>query len=363
MKETRARGLTIALLVTLAVLAVWNAAKYPPGDGYDAIDHIAYAEGIRQGEEFRMGSGVLHASGLLHARGGPIELGDRLGLGDPHRLVLLMNAFLAFSTALLVVALGRELWPGHHALHVAALGFFVCVPLVLKTAAMFHPETLDLFLSTLALLLAARMIVRDDIGSPSGSHSAGARRRPARARLLTLDVRGFVLALAGQRSSIRRRRKILAATLAMFAATSVVEAGTSTSRRHIESIFDQPQVPKPLRERRPVDFYVDPGLPELVTRPYRPSQNLFSADALCRRLARYFGVYSWQPTRGVPSQRELTAESLAGLLPTALAVGGWLWLLVSSVRRLRSKPELLLITLLPLAGIVGMFYCTSTTQP
>ena len=75
----------------------------------------------------------------------------------------------------------------------------------------------------------------------------------------------------------------------------------------------------------------------------------------------YFGVYAWQATEGSPEpgeKRELTAESLAGLLPTALAVGGWLWLLVSSVRRLRSNPELLLITLLPLAGILGMLYFT-----
>ena len=108
MKETRARGLTIALLVTLAVFAVWNAAKYPPGDGYDAIDHITYAEGIRQGEGVPDGIGEYYTPpGFYTLAAGAIELGDRLGLGDPHRLVLLMNAFLAFSTC----AVGRRVGP------------------------------------------------------------------------------------------------------------------------------------------------------------------------------------------------------------------------------------------------------------
>ena len=163
MKEARARSLTIALLVALAVLSVWNALNYPPGGGYDAIDHIAYAEGIRQGEGVPEGVGEYYTPpGFYTLAAGAIELGDRIGLGDSQRLVQLLNAFLACSTALLLLALGRELWPGRHVLHVAALGFFVCSPLVLKTTAMFHPETLDLCLSTLALLLAARMIVRDD---------------------------------------------------------------------------------------------------------------------------------------------------------------------------------------------------------
>ena len=52
----RTRSLTLALLAALAVIAVWNALHYPPGLGYDAIDHIAYAEGIRAGDGFPTGS-------------------------------------------------------------------------------------------------------------------------------------------------------------------------------------------------------------------------------------------------------------------------------------------------------------------
>ena len=66
----RSRALTIALLAALALVSVWNALHYPPGLGYDAIDHIAYAEGIRAGDGLPgRDRRVLHAARLLHARG------------------------------------------------------------------------------------------------------------------------------------------------------------------------------------------------------------------------------------------------------------------------------------------------------
>jgi hypothetical protein len=45
-----------------------------------------------------------------------------------------------------------------------------------------------------------------------------------------------------------------------------------------------------------------------------------------------------------------------GLLPTALGLGGWLVLLVRSLRRLDALR--LLVALLPLAGIAGFLYFT-----
>ena len=72
----RSRSLTLALLAALAVIACWNALHYPPGLGYDAIDHIAYAEGIRAGEGFPDGIGEYYtppgfytlAAGAMEAR-------------------------------------------------------------------------------------------------------------------------------------------------------------------------------------------------------------------------------------------------------------------------------------------------------
>ena len=111
-----------------------------------------------------------------------------------------------------------------------------------------------------------------------------------------------------------RRRKILAATLVMLAATAVVAGPwyAHQSNTYANPIFDQPQVPKSLWERRPAEFYVDPGLPELITRPYRPSfQNRFWPTLYAEGWGDYFGVYAWQATEGSPesgAKRELTAR-------------------------------------------------------
>src|SRR5918992_2175031 len=116
---TWSRRVTIALLAALAVVAVWNALHYPPGLGYDAVDHVAYAEGIRAGDGFPDGIGEYYTPpGFYTLAAGAIELGDRLGLEEPRRLAQLLNAALAFGTALLLLGLGRELWPGRHVLHV-----------------------------------------------------------------------------------------------------------------------------------------------------------------------------------------------------------------------------------------------------
>ena len=363
----RGRALTIALLAALALVSVWNALHYPPGLGYDAIDHIAYAEGIRAGEGLPDGIGEYYTPpGFYTLAAGATELGDRIGLGDPRRLAQLLNAVLALGSALLLLALARELWPGRQVLHVAALGFFVGSAVVLKVAAMFHPETLDLFLSTLALLLAARMIVRDDyraVAALALGAALGAGQLVRAFSLWTFAV--VLLALAGAAlADPVRRRKILVAGAVAVAATAAVAGPwyAYQSQSHSNPIFDRPQVAKPLWERRPVEFYADPGWPQLITRPYRPSfENRFWPTLYAEGWGDWFGVFAWQAAKGDPgpgTRRELTVQSLAGLLPTSLALAGWLWLLARSARRLRTAPELLLVVLLPLAGIAGMLYFT-----
>ena len=363
----RSHALTLALLAALALVSVWNALHYPPGLGYDAVDHIAYAEGIRAGEGLPDGIGEYYTPPAFYTlAAGAMEVGERIGLGDPRRLAQLLNAALAFATALLLLALARELWPGRHVLHVAAVGFFVCSAVVLKAAAMFHPETLDLFLSTLALLLAARMIVRDDYRTATAVALGAALGAGQLVRAFSLWTFAVVLfALVGAAlADAGRRRRILVAGVVVVAATAAVAGPwyAYQSRSYTNPIFDRPQVAKPLWERRPVEFYVDPGLPKLVTRPYRPSfQNRFWPTIYAEGWGDWFGVFAWQSGKGDPgpgARRELTAQSLAGLLPTALAVAGWLWLIGRSSRRLLAAPQLLLVTLLPLAGIAGMLYFT-----
>ena len=90
-------------------------------------------------------------------------MGDALGLDEPERAVQLMNAALGVGTALLLLVLTGFLFPGRLVVRWAALAFFVCCPIVLRTVAMFHPQPLALFLSTLAFLLTAQMVVQRQV--------------------------------------------------------------------------------------------------------------------------------------------------------------------------------------------------------
>ncbi|MDX6399163.1 MAG: hypothetical protein QOJ43_2571 [Gaiellaceae bacterium] len=363
----RARAATLALLAGLALVSTWNALHYPPGLGYDAHNHIDYVEELRAGDGLPNGNGEYYTPpGFYTVAAGAWELGERIGLGDPRRLVQLLNAALAVGTALLLLALARELWPGRRLLHVAALGFLACSALLLKAAAMFHPETLDLFLSTLALLLAARMIVRQHYRPFSAvllGVALGAGQLVRAFSLWTFAVAVLALAAAAL-ADPGRRRAVLLAGVTVVAATAAVAGPwyVHQARAYTNPIFDRPQVAKPLWERRPLAFYTDSGLPEVITRPYRPSfENRFWPQLYAEWWGDWFGVFAWQSAKGDPgpaTRRELQAQSLVGLLPTALAVAGWLGLLAGSVRRLRVNPERLLVALLPLAGIVGMLYFT-----
>ena len=120
----------------------------------------------------------------------------------------------------------------------------------------------------------------------------------------------------------------------------------------------QPQFPqpatstKPLLERRPLSFYVDPGLPGVITTPYRPhSLNLALPTTYSSLWGDYFGVWAWHagtPTGPAtptgqrkevapprPARVRLVLQALVGLLPTLLAVVGWLAFARSSLHAAR----------------------------
>jgi hypothetical protein len=354
-----------ALLVAFAAIALWNASTYPPGLGYDAADHIAYAQGILAGEGLPDGIGEYYTPpGFYTIAAGLTWAGEQVGLGDPRRLVLGLNALLALGTALLLLALARELFPGRRVVHLAALGFFACSALVLKSAAMYHPETLDLFLSTLALLLAARVLVRRDfrvVPAVAVGLALGAGQLVRAFSLWTFGV--VLLAFAAAALAHRASGWRVAAAAAVTVVATLAVAGpwyAYQSSRYTNPIFDRPQQQVPLWERRPAAFYVDPGLPDLVTRPYRPHLvNRFAPTLYAEGWGDWFGVFAYKAHEGLPgpgTRRDLVAQSLAGLLPTLLMLAGWLALLAASLRRL--DPPRLLVALLPLAGIAGMLYFT-----
>ena len=99
----------------------------------------------------------------------------------------------------------------------------------------------------------------------------------------------------------------------------------------------------------------------MFSRPYRPYLvNLAGPQTYSDIWGDWYGVFAWSAkTQATPSGGIggwLSVQSVLGLVPTALAIAGWLALLWRSFRR--RLAERLLVSLLPLAGIAGYLYFT-----
>lgn len=359
----------VALLAALAAIAAWNVLRYPPGLGYDAIDHIAYARGILDGNGFPDGIGEYYTPpGFYTVAAGAIWLGETLGLGDPLRVVQLVNALLLLGTAVLVLELGRLVFPGRRLLHTAALGLFAFGALAAKSAAMVHPETMSMFFCALALVLAARMVTSSSWRAWEAlavGAALGAGQLVRAFSLWTFAVVLLVLATVAVVRSAERRQVLRAGALVLLATALVTGPWyVYQSSRYTNPVFDRPQVQKPLWQRRPLSFYLDPGLPQVITSPTKPHfPNRFWPQLYAEGWGDYYGTFVWNNGRPAPDdaeRRTLVLQMVLALVPTALIAAGWLALLWRSLRPsvFRRAPELLLVSLLPLAGIAGMLYFT-----
>jgi hypothetical protein len=341
-----------ALLALVLALALVNAARFPPDGGYDAVHHIAYADGIVHGHlPSAVGVSEYYSPPLFYALAGSLTwVGGKVGLGEPHRAVLGLNALVQLGTAVLLLALARELWPGRHLLHAAALGYFAFLPVTTRLGAMFHPEPLDLLLVTAGLYLCARMLRR---------RSFGAREAVALGVVLGLAllVRQFALygvGAAGLALLLGRHYRALAVT----ALATAVVAGPWYVRQAVEysspvGFAETPTVQKPIYERRPASFYVDPGFPSVFTAPWRPHYvNRAIPTTYTELWGDYFGIWRWRgdaATLTPAVKRDLRVQSFVGLLPTLLAVGG----LVALLRR-----RCWLVAAVPVLGLAGYAYFT-----
>jgi 4-amino-4-deoxy-L-arabinose transferase-like glycosyltransferase len=360
-------GLTVtALLTILAAVASWNAYSVDADTGYDFGAHLTYARDLLYNGQIPPESQTAeyYTPPLFYAVFGSVmRLAGHLGAVRPDKVARTLNVPLLVGTAVLVLLLARMLWPERRRLQLAALAFFVFLPVTVKLAAMFHPETLSLFLSTLGLTIAVRMLVRDDFRSRWAvalGLALGAAQLTRAFTLWTFVAVVAVLVVAALARSVDRRR-ILVATGIAVAVTAVVTAPWYIRQavRYSNPVFNRPTVQAPLWRRRPVAFYTALGLPQSLSDPVRPN---FTNDAIPTVYddvwGDYFGAYQWGAGGPIPprTHRQLVDQAYIGLLPTALAVAGLIGILVVSIRR--RAPAQLLVPLLALAGIVGFLYFT-----
>lgn len=357
----RSSGAAVAaLLALLVVVGLWNAARYPPGRGYDAAHHLAYADLlIHDGRLPRLpasGSSEAETPPAYYAvAGGAWWAGERIGLGEPRRAALALNVLMLLATGLLLLALTRLLFPGRAWVRVAGLGYLALLPVVAKTGAMFHPENLELLLAALVLLLATRMIVRGAFGlRPSLLLGAACG-----AALLTRKAGLFPFAAATGALTLvalleRRPRALAAAAVAAIVAV----AAYAPWWLHVRNL-ERPPGPQihNVPPRLTASFFTDLALPAALATPWRPHfTNRVFPTTYTEIWGDYFGAYAWTPPPPPAPDRQLEAQAALGVVPTALAVAGWLALVVAALTRRRA---LLPAALLPGLGLAGFLWYTA----
>jgi 4-amino-4-deoxy-L-arabinose transferase-like glycosyltransferase len=348
-----------ALFGLVAAIGLWNAAHFPPGQGYDAADHMDYADGLIPGWHLPHGVGEYYTPPGFYFVAGILDwLAEQAGVGEPHRAAQLLNVVLLLGTLLLVRQIARELWPRRARMELGAVAFVAFVPVTVKTTAMFHPEVLSLFVSTLALWLCVRTF-RDARWVWALGVSLGAVQLVRAWGLLTVGAILLAL-LAARRWRDFGIALVLAAVIAApWYVHQRLEYGGSPAfpQDTTEQAHHDSGAVKPIWQRRPLRFYVDPGVPAVITTPWREHfLNLAIPTTYTEIWGDYFGVWSWQgdPPPPESQQGELQLQSVIGLLPTLVAVAGWLLLLLASLR----SPPRLALALLPLLAIVGYLYFT-----
>src|SRR6266508_3550500 len=317
----RVELLAAALIAAFALVAGWNAYKYPSGGGYDVRQHREYADLlIHHGEIPGAGtrSEYYTPPGFYALAGAATVIGEHVHLGDPHKLGQVLNWLVLLATAGMLWLLARELFPGRMWLQLSALAFFCFLPVVLRVGAMFHPEPLSMLLAAVALLFAARMLGRPDhrwqlavaVGVALG---LGQLVRAFSLWTFAAVVLAFVVARAW------RPLAVLVIAAAVLASPWYVRQAI----KYGDPVFDRPTPGEAIWERRPARFYFGLGLPEVFTQPMRPH---FVNEAIPTTYSEvwgdYFGV--WQGSR--------ERQSFLGLLPTLLALAGWIVLLIRSWR-------------------------------
>ncbi len=348
------------------LVALWNALAYPSGAGYDAHAHETYSDFLLAYHRLptRAGSWEYYSPPLYYlVAAAATWVGRQVGVADPYKLAQVVNVPVVVGTILLVAAMARLLWPRRPWIAPAAAGFVALSPVLTRTAAMFHPEPLDLLLATASGYLAVRMLLERRYGARAAlglGLALGLAQMTRQFALYTLAAVALSWT-AALWSRAGERAALLRAGLVALAACVVV-AGPWYGYRvatYGNGLFDRPHQAKPLFERRPTSFYLDPGLPDVFARPYRPyAMNLAWPQTYADTWGDWFGVFAWDRQRQArPSSAMigwLVAQDAIGLLPTALGLGGWLVLLASSLRR-RAAP-LFVVALLPVAGLAGYFY-------
>jgi len=351
----------ISLAAVLAI-GLWNAWRFPIALSYDFVSNSNYMHVVlddhrlptkAESPEYRQPP-VYYVVGGLAARAGRFVFHwneGPLNLIPEHsfRGAQLLNVAIVFATALLVLSLARTLAPGRPVVHASSVAFFAFLPVVAKTEAMFHPEPLNMLFSTLAVWLTVKI----------------AGGTPHRRQLFALLVLVLLLG-AGTRASnvftgiavaiallavLRPRLGALRAHWAPIAVGVLAVAAVGSWLFHSAHIGNL----EPHWNVSSVSHGTFFDLPStaLFTHPYRPYfVNQAFAETYTEIWGDWIGAFAWSTYAGAPAGVALAVlkdQNWIGVVPTLIALGGYLLLCREAFRR----RELLVVALVPPIAIAG----------
>jgi hypothetical protein len=363
--------------VMIAYVGAWNAAWYPIPLGYDAQGDVNYSHVVlhdhrlptaAESNEYRQPPGYYAVAGVAAQLGHKIfgwhEDQPYDALPEiSYRGAQIFNVLCVLGTALILLSLARTLAPNRPSVWAAALLFFAFLPVVAKTAAMFHPETLNMFLSAAAVWVATRVLVRRRFDWRRGLALAAILAAGLLVRsstLFTAIAIGLALGVVFLVPKIRSPRGLPRVAATLGVAVLLTGGVVALYRSHV--VPHTPDIGVAIfhptfRTAVPTRSEFAHLSTAVFSTPYRP---YFLNQALTTTYTEmwgdWIGSYSWSAYSVVPSPPALAVmkdQSSIGLLPTGLAIVGWLVLLAWSLRRRR---ELLAVALLPLVAVTGYLY-------
>jgi hypothetical protein len=378
------RAAEVLILAGFGTLLVRNAFAYPAIAGVDAVEHKTYAWDLVVNGELGTSGSYYTPPGWYAIAGELLKLGDRWNLSEIERPTQVLSALLVLASAVLLLAVAERAFPGRPWLRLWSLASFCACPAVIKPAAMFHPQALVLFLTTLGLLCLVGLLARERwpvwlalaLGLVLG---AAQLVRSVGLWIYAVAAVGFVVAVVVASPGLRRRTAALgAAALAIGLLLALpwyvylqVEYGDPIFGGRPEITQGAPAPPNaavrtlastesgPQAVRAPFSFFTATGLTESITHPYRGGGGAaFVPILFADTWGDYFGQWSWgipDAATDPPDRGRLSTQMVVGALLSFVAASGLVALIVlvghSPRRRLRQLP-LVALPLVALASLV-----------
>jgi 4-amino-4-deoxy-L-arabinose transferase-like glycosyltransferase len=361
------------LFLLMLVVGMWNATRAHAYGGYDAQEHIDYAYNLihhgripsqAEGGEFYTPPGFYAIAGVA------LWIGQLIGTFEPPHMALYLNAIYVLGTGALLLIVARLLFPRRPTLWVAAAGFFASLPVVAKSAGMFYPETLNMLVSTAAVTLATWMLVRRRLGLRwllllGALLGAGQLVRASSVFTFAAVGAAFIAAVSTRRFRQHMPLRTIAIAIAVVAAVTSPWYVRQAVKYHtiplvaVSGYFDR--LLHPLGESAGVKlpfFKLSPD--DVFNRPVRPFYVNEALPVMYTDLwGDWAGYWAWSGYSQGPSPEALTVlrdQTKIGILPTLLAIGGWLALWGMAIRRRAEGIPLIPLLLLPLLAVGAVFW-------